>query len=79
MDELTYHTDADGDGFTDTDCDDSDASVYPGATETCDGVDNNCNGTIDEASAVDALTWYEDADGDGYGQSVITEQEKVNK
>jgi len=74
VDELTYHTDADGDGFTDTDCDDSDASVYPGATETCDGVDNNCDGTIDEASAVDALTWYEDADGDGYGQSVITEQ-----
>jgi serine protease len=46
--------DADGDGFSteDGDCDDSDASVYPGANDTKgkwgrDGIDNDCNGVID--------------------------------
>ena len=50
----------------DTDCDDGDAAIYPAAPEHCDGVDENCDGVIDE-SPVDALTWYADADLDGYG------------
>lgn len=33
--------------------------------ETCDGVDNDCNGKVDDAS--DAPTWYLDDDADGYG------------
>ena len=49
------------------DCDDADASVSPGATEWCDGVDNNCDGDTDEDSASDASAWYLDADSDGYG------------
>ncbi len=70
-------TDADGDGYEDltyggTDCDDSDPTIHPGADEYCDGVDNNCEGTIDEHTAVDAPTWYEDRDGDGYGWAGVT-------
>jgi hypothetical protein len=30
-----------------TDCDDTDATVYPGAPEIVDGKDNNCDGVID--------------------------------
>ncbi|MFZ5482309.1 MAG: MopE-related protein [Myxococcota bacterium] len=49
-----------------TDCDDADAKRHPGNDETCDGVDEDCDGGIDE-DAVDAPTWYADADGDGWG------------
>jgi MYXO-CTERM domain-containing protein len=49
---------------TSTDCDDGDAAVHPGAPEICDGIDNDCNGEIDESGG---STWYKDDDGDGYG------------
>ena len=51
------------------DCDDGAAAVNPGADEYCDGLDNNCDGTVDEGTALDASTWYADVDGDGYGDS----------
>ena len=45
----TPEIDGDGDGYTTPeDCNDSDASVNPGVTELCDGIDNNCDGQIDE-------------------------------
>ena len=50
-----------------TDCDDGDAAVSPAGTESCNGVDDDCDGSVDEDDAVDAATWYADADGDGYG------------
>jgi MYXO-CTERM domain-containing protein len=52
--------DDDGDGETAcTDCDDEDPAVHTGQSEDCgNGIDDNCNGEIDEAG---------DADGDGYG------------
>ena len=45
--------DDDGDGVTlcDGDCDDHDPTAYPGADDGCDGVDNDCNGVVDEHPA----------------------------
>ncbi len=65
--------DADGDGiFAGNDCDDEDATTYPGADELCDGVDNDCDDEIDE-DAVDAGTWFADTDGDGFGTAGASE------
>jgi len=47
-----------------TDCDDSSALTYPGAEETCDEQDNDCDGQVDEGVQT---TFYLDADGDGHG------------
>jgi hypothetical protein len=59
--------DADGDGYAlGNDCDDDDAAVHPGATEVCNGVDDDCDGGVD-IGATDPSTWYPDADGDGFG------------
>ena len=55
----------------DTDCNDNNASVHPGATEVCDGLDNNCNGVTDEGVT---STFYQDNDGDGYGNPSATTQ-----
>jgi len=54
-----------------TDCNDSRGDVSPGRSETCDGADNNCNGTVDEGVR---STYYRDADGDGYGNAASTTQ-----
>jgi hypothetical protein len=62
------YADADGDGYVACEeCDDTSAAAYPGALEVCDGLDNDCDSDVDEASALDAGTYYTDADGDGYG------------
>jgi hypothetical protein len=52
-----------------SDCDDASDASNPGATEACDGEDNDCDGDIDEESAADAPTWYRDADTDSYGDA----------
>ena len=48
-----------------TDCDDGDGAINPGATEVCDGVDNNCNSLIDDGLTF--TNYYVDGDGDGFG------------
>ena len=58
-------------GFASTqgDCEDAPgptARLRSGRTpEVTDGLDNNCNGAIDEVSP--PASWFEDLDGDGYG------------
>ena len=49
------------------DCDDEDAQIHPGADELCNDVDDDCDGAVDEESALDATTWFSDQDMDGYG------------
>jgi hypothetical protein len=63
-------TDLDGDGFAPDrdaggDCDDEDASIFPGAPELPDGRDQDCDELIDEG------TIYADDDGDGYCEGPI--------
>ncbi len=53
----------------DTDCDDADNSAYPGATEVCDGDDEDCDGLIDEAGAGGGVDWFSDSDSDGFGDA----------
>ncbi len=61
--------DVDGDGYStcegeDQDCNDDDPAVNPGNAEVCDdGIDNNCDGNVDEDCQI---TECVDADGDGY-------------
>jgi alpha-tubulin suppressor-like RCC1 family protein len=54
-----------------TDCDDASAAIHPGATELCNGVDDNCDGNTDEGLT---NTYYRDADGDSYGSAAVTIQ-----
>ncbi|MDP2308927.1 MAG: MopE-related protein [Pseudomonadota bacterium] len=73
VDDVTWtHSpalDGDGDGYpSTTDCDDTDAAIHPGATETCNDADDDCDGTVDEGAA-DASTWYADTDGDDFGDA----------
>lgn len=58
-----------GYAVADGDCDENDEKVHPGATEVCNGKDDNCNLQIDEGSS--PVTMWPDGDGDGYYESQV--------
>src|SRR5260221_679527 len=37
-----------GDGCVGPDCDDTNNKIFPGNPEVCDGIDNDCNGMVDD-------------------------------
>jgi hypothetical protein len=65
-------TDADLDGLSEDqgDCDDRDPDAFPGNPEICDGIDNDCNQSVDDGAG--GSTWYADVDGDGLGDDGST-------
>ncbi len=75
-------TDDDNDADPDTtDCRPYDASVYHGKAETCDGVDNNCSGAVDEGfpdTDADTVRDCVDTDDDGDGDPDSTDCQPLN-
>ena len=72
--DLENWSDSDGDGFTELagDCNDSDASINPGIYEVSDGIDNNCDGEIDEGyNGFDDVI---DIDGNNYNFAIYGNQ-----
>ena len=86
---VNWYQDLDGDGYgnpsvsqssctqpngyvlNNTDCNDNNSNVHPGATEVCNNVDDDCDGQTDESGTT---TFYQDADGDSFGNPAVTQQ-----
>jgi len=56
---VGHPCDTDGDGFdeSDGDCDDDDPKISPQAQEKCNGLDDNCNGKVDEEPLIGMPGW----------------------
>ena len=54
-----------------TDCDDNVSTTHPGSMEVCNNIDDDCNLLVDD-NITDLDIWYQDADGDGLGNPLIT-------
>ena len=65
--------DLDEDGEPDgCDCDPEDPLAGTSRVESCDEVDNNCNGYIDEPGSEGEQDFFLDIDGDGFGNGLVT-------
>jgi hypothetical protein len=53
------------------DCNDTEATIHPGATEVCNGKDDNCDGDIDNGAGT---VYYADGDGDSFGNPLVSLQ-----
>ena len=68
-DQNRVYPDDDGDGYaSDSDCNDANSAINPGAPEMCDEIDNDCDGLVDDKDGNKVgRTWMFDGDEDGYG------------
>jgi hypothetical protein len=69
---LLTETDLDDDGYGALDCYDLDPAVHPGAIEACNGIDDDCDGSVDEDACVGT-----DADGDGFAETDCNDAESA--
>ena len=53
------------------DCNNASDKAYPGALETCDGLDNNCDSMVDEPGAAGCASYFMDNDDDGFGSNDV--------
>ncbi|MFT5585269.1 MAG: hypothetical protein ACI9VR_002857, partial [Cognaticolwellia sp.] len=75
-DEQEQRRDRDGDGeqslvFGGSDCDDNNPEINAAAAETCNGLDDNCDGERDNVGLDVGVQAYPDEDGDGFGDSAL--------
>ena len=77
---TAFYQDADGDGYSASagDCDDNNAAIHPGAIEICNEIDDNCDEEVDNVEEGMTYTWYQDSDGDGFGNADLATLENAN-
>ncbi len=75
LDKTPDCVDPDDDNDTEadvTDCAPLNAGVSHLTKEVCNGIDDDCSGTVDDTYATGVLTWYADVDKDGVGDDTVS-------
>lgn len=66
-DAICCNEDDEGTPYCGEDCNDARRNVHPDAPDTCNGVDEDCDGEVDEDG--EQVVVYPDCDGDGFGRA----------